>query len=92
LSPCFETRQNLDVDALIRDRTAKYEVKGDHVRRLPPFASKPEGFLDEWLSMPWEEASQWIEPPASAELQKWHEWFRPGRFKQRPPLLYEVRL
>ncbi len=33
----FQTRQNLDVDALIRDHTANYEVQGDRVLRVPPF-------------------------------------------------------
>ena len=79
----FYTSQDLDVDTLIRDHTERYEVKGDKVRRVPPFSSPPDGFLDEWLSMPWDEASRWIAPSASAELHKWHEWFRPGRFEER---------
>ena len=70
----FDGGQSLDTDVLIRKHIAVYQVKGDKVLRVPPFAFEPEGFLDEWFSLPWEEASKWIEP--SASLDDVHEWHR----------------
>ena len=67
------------MDVLVRDHIVRYEVEGDKVTRVPPFAFEPEGFLDEWIDMPWEEASLWVDPSASEELHAWHEKLRRQR-------------
>lgn len=69
----FDAGQRLDTGVIIRRHVVAYQVKDDQVRRVPPFAFEPEGFLDEWVDLPWKEASQWIDASASAELRKWHE-------------------
>jgi hypothetical protein len=57
---------------LIRKHIASYKVDGDQVSRIAPLASEPEGFLDEWFSLPWAEASKWISGTALTTLRQWH--------------------
>jgi hypothetical protein len=76
----FEGNQSLDTGVLIRRHVLTYKVKGDQVLRVPPFATEPEGFLDEWFDLPWEEASKWIEPSASpVDFNEWHQRFHAER-------------
>src|SRR5436190_170793 len=42
-----------------RKQLLEYEVDGDRPVRIDPIAEKPEDFVQEWLSMPEEEAWRW---------------------------------
>lgn len=57
----------------IRTHIAAYRVEGNQVWRIPPMAAEPEGFLDEWFDMPWEEAVKWIDSPDLTSLGEWHQ-------------------
>ena len=50
----------------------RYQISGDQISRLQPLALKPEDFLDEWVSLGWDEAARWSAQSADADLQKWH--------------------
>jgi len=50
----------------------RYQISGDQISRLQPLALKPEDFLDEWVSLGWDEAARWSTQSADADLQKWH--------------------
>jgi hypothetical protein len=50
----------------------RYRISGDQISRLRPLALKPEDFLDEWVSLGWDEAARWSTRSADADLQKWH--------------------
>jgi hypothetical protein len=80
----FDVLQWLDVNVFMRKHIAAYEVEGEQVWRVPPFAAEPEGFLDEWLHMPWEEANKWIEPSEVADLSEWHQRLRAERLSKGP--------
>jgi hypothetical protein len=67
--------QGLDSSLLTRVHVQKYQVTGDKVTRVPPFALLPEDFLDEWFSLKWEDAAQWTSDQAKSELEHWHERF-----------------
>lgn len=75
----FEGRQRLSTSILTRRHVVSYQVQGEQVRRVPPFADGPEGFLDEWFDLPWEEASKWIDSSAAASLRALHARFRLDR-------------
>lgn len=77
----FDAGQQLDAGILIRRHIVAYRVAGDRVARIAPIAAEPGGFLDEWVSMPWEEAERWIEPSEFAILSEWHERLRAARLK-----------
>lgn len=64
--------QSLDASLLTRDHVENYSVSGDRVRRIAPFALRPEDFLDEWLDMRWEDAKVWLRAVKTADLQAWH--------------------
>lgn len=64
--------QSLDAGLLTRDHVENYSVSGDRVRRIAPFAFRPEDFLDEWLDMAWEDAKVWARGDKTADLQAWH--------------------
>jgi hypothetical protein len=78
----FESTQWLDMGELTRNHTAAYRVEGDRVTRIPPLASAPEGFLDEWIDLPWEEARKWVAPPDPDRLREWHETLRTDRGRE----------
>lgn len=65
--------QGLDDSILTREHLQNYEVNGSHVTRIPPLALVPEDFLDEWVSMKWEDASAWASGADAAKLQQWHD-------------------
>lgn len=75
----FEGGQLLDPGILIRKHVVAYRVTKNRVERVPPFAREPEGFLDEWLDLPWNEAIRWVNPAATDRLQAWHKRLRPAQ-------------
>ncbi|HVF43409.1 MAG TPA: hypothetical protein VM936_10385 [Pyrinomonadaceae bacterium] len=71
----FDSNQSLDPGRLIRPHVLKFRVEGDGAERVAPVALKPEDFADEWVSMKWDEAARWSDPPRLDELKKWHAAF-----------------
>lgn len=54
----WRAAQSLDLGLHNREHVRHLSVCGDRVERIAPFAVAPEDFVDEWASMPWEEASR----------------------------------
>jgi len=54
----------------------RFRIDGDVVRRIPPVAVSPRDFVDEWVTSPWEQASEWSSPDNTAALKKIHERLR----------------
>ena len=71
----FQGDMSLDIDLMIREHSVRYRVQGDRATRVPPLATKPEDFLDEWVALPWDEARRWTAPVA--ELERWHTRLEP---------------
>jgi hypothetical protein len=81
----FMALQSLDMSIIRREHVRRFTIRGDAVKRVPPLAFKPEDFLDEWIDLPWNEASRWVEGAALRSAQRWHERlhsrkFRPSEF------------
>ncbi len=51
----------------------RYRVLGDKVTRLEPVAAHARGFVEEWLTMPWEEALAQSNPAQTAKIQAVHK-------------------
>jgi hypothetical protein len=51
---------------------SSFDVRGDHASRVPPFALKPEDFLDEWVRADWVEIAAWTNPAKKPNLEEWH--------------------
>jgi hypothetical protein len=68
----FRGYQNLDDGVLVRDHVRAYRVSGTKVERVPPLATEPEGFLDEWIHTAWEDAKRWTGPKVTG-AQVWHD-------------------
>jgi len=68
----FEGEQTLDSGKLTRKHVVSYQVQGNEIRRVPPFAREPAGFVDEWFKLPWKEASKLVAPPISSTLRELH--------------------
>jgi len=59
--------------------------RGDKPERTSPLALKPEDFLDEWLQLPWAEASRWVEAKNVQVIEAVH---REGYGKLAPMASY----
>jgi hypothetical protein len=83
----FEFRVNaaaLGVDDYERTVIYRYRVSGDNVTRVQPIATNGRGFVDEWLSSPWNEASQQTAGSGLSDLQRVHtEFNRPVKQDDR---------
>jgi hypothetical protein len=64
--------QSLDSGILTRVHIQKYEVAGNRVSRVPPLGLVPQDFLDEWVQLPWEEATHWVSSKNQDVLQVRH--------------------
>jgi hypothetical protein len=53
-------------------------VTGTKAERIGPLAKEPRGFIDEWISQPWEIAERWAIHPERSALRAWHD-----RLKER---------
>jgi len=67
----YHATQSLDPGILVREHVMRYAVRGDLVRRVPPLATRPEDFLDEWVRLPWDEAARWTDPEARERGRRW---------------------
>lgn len=80
-SNVFEFRVNADEmsfdmdDAFERLVVYRYRVTGDAVTRLEPVAGNARGFVEEWLSMPWEEALAQSDDVRDATIKQVHDEF-----------------
>lgn len=59
-------------DAFERLVIYRYGISGDKVTRIEPIAGNARGFLEEWLSMPWEEAVAQSDSAQADELKAIH--------------------
>jgi hypothetical protein len=84
----FEAQQRIDAAVLVRKHIVAYAVTGDQVSRVPPLAAEPEGFLDEWIDLPWEEAARWSDLSAPPELREWQEWLHAERAAKDSPFFH----
>ena len=55
-----------------------YRIKGEEVTRIAPVAFDAHDFVDEWTSVPWEEAAAWSDPVNLQNLRQGHEENRGG--------------
>jgi hypothetical protein len=62
-------------DAFERLVVYRYRVSNDKVTRLEPVAANARGFVEEWLSMPWEEAVAQSDPARTGKLQAIHKQY-----------------
>jgi hypothetical protein len=62
-----------------RMHVAKYRVMENGVTRLPPIALLPQDFVDEWIQLPWSQASVWNKAPDTARIQTWHDRIRSAK-------------
>lgn len=51
---------------------SSFDVRGDKASRVPPFALKPEDFLDEWVRADWVEVAPWTNKAKEAGLEEWY--------------------
>jgi hypothetical protein len=72
----FEFRVNapaLDANAYERNVIYRYQVKTNAVKRVGPIATTGRGFVEEWLSMPWDEAKNVTAQEAIAGMKTIHD-------------------
>lgn len=79
----FQAAQSLDPAILTRDHVVRYAVGAHDAQRVAPFAFRPEDFLDEWIHMPWRDASAWVDAADRARIHRWHARLDAGRFRPR---------
>jgi hypothetical protein len=75
----FEVRfHSASIDAGIHNRVwiRRFQIDGDAVRRIPPVALSPRDFVDEWITVAWDEASTWTALHQRQSLQSIHEALR----------------
>jgi hypothetical protein len=51
---------------------SRYQVRENQVQRIAPLALTPQDFLDQWVQLPWADASQWSKGPSGDALKEWH--------------------
>jgi hypothetical protein len=69
----FEVRfhnQSIDVGVHNRVWIKRFSILGDEVRRIQPVALSPRDFADEWITEPWDEASEWTAPELRSDRVK----------------------
>ena len=63
---------NRRLDGELGIYVSRWTVTGGKATRVHPLALDPEGFLDHWIQLPWEEARVW----ARGEMVAWHTRLR----------------
>jgi hypothetical protein len=53
-------------------RVLRYQLSGNQTRRIAPLALIPEDFLDQWVQLNWDQASNWAGAATDTALQEWH--------------------
>lgn len=75
----FELRVNApasDPKAFERTVVYRYRVIGAEVTRVGPIATTGRGFVEEWIAIPWKEASERTSSDSIAKLKLLHETIR----------------
>lgn len=62
-----------------RNHVKSYQLVGDKIQKIQPFAREPENFLDEWFNLSWDEASKWVQGSALKSLRSLHTIIRNDR-------------
>jgi len=77
----FELRLNaptMDIESYEREVIYRYRIdEHQGVHRIQPIASNARGFVEEWLSVPWSEAREFLAQEAAPALQQVHDQFDP---------------
>ena len=68
----FADYQELDFNLWVREDIEAYDITRTPPVRIAPLGLKPEDFLAEWVSLPWEEALRWTATKDPVELRSWH--------------------
>lgn len=63
---------SIDTGILIRTHVLHYRVGKDGAVRTDPVALKPQDFVDEWLTIPWNEMVSRSSASDLKQLEKWH--------------------
>ena len=69
----------LDGGIDFRKHVARYRVTESGVTRVPPLALLPQDFVDEWIQLPWSQASVWNRSADVARIQDWHDRIRTAK-------------
>jgi len=75
----FEFRINvpaLSIDSYERTVFYRYKVESNRVTRLQPIALNARGFVDEWITMPWDEAKDQTDTAASEAMYSVYKGFQ----------------
>jgi hypothetical protein len=51
---------------------SRYQLTGRHLQQLAPLALSPEDFLDHWVQLSWNDASEWTATPSNTGIPAWH--------------------
>ncbi len=72
----FEVNANyaisLDSDVVQYPAVFRYAESDGTYSRVPPLATTPRDFVDQWLQQPWSDALRWSMPKNLAELERIH--------------------
>lgn len=63
---------SIDVDVATRIYVEQYAVGESSIVRVAPYAVRPQDFVEEWMELPWEEASRWTPAQNLARARSWH--------------------
>jgi hypothetical protein len=66
----FQTN-SISTDLVVRPRILKFQVENNRVVRISPIAFDAQGFLEEWISEPWNEVAKW---PYSDSIENAESW------------------
>jgi hypothetical protein len=62
-----------------RKHASKYRITESGVTREPPVALLPQDFVDEWIQLPWSQASAWSKSADVARIREWHDRIRTAK-------------
>ncbi len=80
----FESSRSLDGGRVARPQLIVGRISGDRVELASPVAEDPLGFVDDWVSTPWEIARTWGVDAAAEGPAAWREWH--GRLAGKRPV------
>lgn len=62
-----------------RRHVSKYRIAESGVTRMPPVALLPQDFVDEWIQLPWSQASAWNKSADVTRIREWHDRTRTAK-------------
>jgi hypothetical protein len=75
----------VDIDVMTRIGPYRYHLDGTKLQRVQPIANNGRDFVDEWLQVPWSDASRWSASAQLDSLKKFHEDFDAQRNSDSSP-------